>query len=116
RATEFFQSGALRFPESFSRAIEKAGVGKCRRDSGSGLAVETSEFVERFAFEERHVVDPKDAFEFVDRVGMVVDPNIDPAVVAAVVATLGFDDIERRTLLATCVAAGLVAGMQRRDE
>ena len=50
------------------------------------------------------------------RLGMVVDPQVDPAVVAAAVAAARPNDEQRRRLPATPVAAGGIARGQRRDE
>src|SRR6185312_9669494 len=65
---------------------------------------------------EEEVLDRVEALELRDRVGMVVDPQVDQDVRSAAVAAVGLAHDHRCRLAAAAVAAGLVARCQRGEQ
>ena len=79
---------------------------------GSQLLVDRQQVCDRGSVEVQ-VVQLEKAVQLVDRSGVVVDAQVDPAVVVTAVATVLAHDEQGGRLAATLVAATLVGGLER---
>src|SRR5579859_8153014 len=88
-------------------------------DEGIDLFVQVrinGQNVLRLRLEEIELVQFEDARELFDRIRMIVDAQVDVAIVEARVTAAWLRDIQRGALLPAPVAAGGLSGTQRRDE
>src|SRR5438132_3203711 len=94
-----------------SAAIEAEG-----REPGLDLAhhvrVQREDVFRILAVQQGHIVDIEYPDQLLDRFGMIVDPDVDPAVIETAVATTLADHQECRGLLPSLVAARTLSGAE----
>src|SRR5208282_5209540 len=85
-------------------------------ERGRGLALDPDERARVLTGEHREVVEVEDPLELLDRVGMIVDAHVDPAVARAPVAAPLLRDEEGRGLHPAAVAPLPLAGRECREQ
>src|SRR3989454_3396315 len=85
-------------------------------DLPHNLRLEEDDILRIFAVQQGEIVHIEDPDELLDRGRMIVDADVDPAVVDARISTAVTDHEHRRALLAPLVSAGSLPGAQRRQE
>src|SRR5712691_3928467 len=97
-----------------------AGIETELRETGLDLAdharVQRMDVLRILAIQQGHVVDVEDPDQLLDRFRMVVDSDVDPAVIEAAIAATVADDEESRRLLTSFVTARPLPGAQGREE
>src|SRR5881296_4441803 len=85
-------------------------------DLPHNLRLEEDDILRIFAVQQGEIVHIEDPDELLDRGRMIVDADVDPAVVEAPIAPGLADDEEGRALLASFVASGALSRAERREE